>query len=83
MTKEQDNHELRLKAGVTGLIDKYWDLEPWQVEAAYEGYKQKMCDLGNTIIIAVRRAFSDSEPFVYSPDHTREDTFKRFNIKED
>ena len=71
--------EYRQMCAVCGLSDRYYEMEPQQILDAYEGYKRKMLDVGNLIIVAVRKAYdTNSEPFVYEPKHTREETFGAF-----
>lgn len=72
------------KLAVCGLVPYEGQLTDAQIDLAYEGYQRRMMDLGNLMTIAFRKALTpDSEPFIYDKPHTREETFERFNIKED
>lgn len=72
------------KIAVCGLVPYESQLTDAQINLAYEGYQRRMMDLGNLITVAVRKALdSEAEPFVYDKPHTRNETFERFNIKED
>lgn len=71
--------EYRQMCAVCGLSAHYYEMEPDQIVDAYEGYKRKMLDAGNLLIVAVRKAYdANSEPFVYEPKHTRDETLKVF-----
>lgn len=73
--------EVMKKAFMCGIdYRKYSDEE---IEIAYEAYQQRMCDLGNIILIALRKAAqADSEPFVLEEKHNRADTFAKFGLEE-
>lgn len=72
------------KIAVCGLVPFADQLTDAQIDSAYEGYQRRMIDLGNLITIAVRNAFNpECQPLVYEQPHTRQETFERFNIKED
>lgn len=55
------------------------------IDALYIGYQRKMMTLGNLIILAIRKAFSnDCEPFDMPQSiKTREETFEQLGIKEE
>lgn len=72
--------EVKKKAFMCGLDYKKWSEE--DIEIAYEAYQQKMCDLGNLVIVAIRKAQdADSEPFVYEENHSRQETFSKFGLE--
>lgn len=72
------------KIAICGLVPFADQLTDEQIDLAYEGYQRRMMDLGNLITVAIRKAFdNESEPFIYEKPVSREETFKRFNIKED
>lgn len=72
------------KIAVCGLVPYMSQLTDEQIDLAYEGYQRRMMDLGNLITIAVRKAYdNESEPFIYEKPISRQETFERFNIKED
>lgn len=72
--------ELRSKAALTNI--DYYESEPAQIKAAYSGYIQRMCDLGNLIIVAARKtADKNAQPFEQENKKTREETFKKFGLE--
>lgn len=75
------NQEVMKKAFISGIdFHKFTDEE---IEIAYEAYQQRMCDLGNLMIVAIRKAATaDSEPFVFEETHSREETFSKFGLEE-
>lgn len=71
--------EVKKKAFLCGLDYRKWNEE--DIELAYEAYQQKMCDVGNLMIVAIRKAQNpDSEPFVVEETHSREETFSKLGI---
>lgn len=78
MRREQ---EVMKKAFIAGIdFHKFTDEE---IEIAYEAYQQRMCDLGNLIIVAMRKAATpDSEPFVFEETHSRAETFSKFGLED-
>lgn len=75
------NEEVMKKAFMCGLDYRKWSEH--DIEIAYEAYQQKMCDLGNLMIVALRKAAqADSEPFVFEEQHSREETFTKLGLEE-
>lgn len=71
--------EYRQMCAAAGLMAHYSEMEPEEIIDAYNGHNRLIYDLGNLIIVAVRKAFdSNAEPFVYTEEHTREETFDIF-----
>ena len=71
--------EVKKKAFLCGLDYREWNEE--DIELAYEAYQQKMCDLGNLMIVVIRKAQNpDSEPFVVEETYSREETFNKLGI---
>lgn len=74
------NREVKKKAYLCGLDYRKFSCEE-DIEIAYEAYQQRMCDLGNLMIVAIRKAQDpDSEPFVVEEQHSREETFNKLGI---
>jgi len=72
---EQKAKELGFLLGTT--------VSPEDVDVAEKAYEQKMCDLGNLMIVAFRKAQDpNSEPFVVTVEHSRKETFKKLGLEE-
>lgn len=73
--------EVMKKAFIAGV--DFHKLTDEEIEIAYEAYQQRMCDLGNLMIVAIRKAaVPDSEPFVFEEEHTRAETFSKFGLED-
>lgn len=74
------NQEVKKKAYICGLDYRKFQSEE-DIELAYEAYQQRMCDLGNLMIVAIRKAADpNSEPFVVEETHSRAETFNKLGI---
>lgn len=70
--------ELMEMAAEMGKIDQFYDMTPAQIEVGYKGYQQHLCNLGNILIVAERRAQDpNARPFEPVSSHSRAETIKK------
>lgn len=71
--------EYKVKAFMSGLDQRAWSED--DIDIAFAAHQQKMCDLGNLMIVALRKAAQqDAEPFKIPKEQTKEETLEKFNI---
>lgn len=78
--------EKLIMIGEMGLdISALDSLSDEDIQTLYVGYQRKFMSLGNLIILAIRKAFTENcEPFdIFQSTPTREETFEHLGIKEE